>query len=330
MVLMSPTIDSLFLQRKAEIVGMNQDTVLCVFAYPAFTGAGYRWAASPWTVGATTLIEQGSNHYRALSRPGITHAVMVPSVLASVLAAPADSFPRNEAMHLSVGGGAMTRSQVDETKTRITPRLFNWLASTEAGGIALTPLNTPEDHLWHRLAPGRLVEVVDEYDRPAPVGEIGRVRIGTAGGPTGYLHDEAATRAFFKNGYFYPGDLAVIRSDGRMALQGRNTDIINVQGQKISPAPIEIRLAEVFGVSGVCLFSMQEDSGEEAVHVVIETQTPIEAKRLMAMFGQEFFGFPRVHVHQVAVLPRNQMGKLLRQDVRAHVLSGGSPIIRAS
>ena len=171
--------------------------------------------------------------------------MLVPAVLATILAAPADAFPRNDTMQLAVGGGAMTRTQVEQAKARITPRLFNWLASTEAGSIAFTPVDTPEDHKWQRLVPGRVVEIVDESDRPVPTGEIGRVRVGTEGGPTGYLNDEAATRAFFKDGFFYPGDLAVMRSDGRMALQGRVTDIINVRGDKISPAPIEDRLGEL-------------------------------------------------------------------------------------
>ena len=320
MLLMSPAFDAVFLQRKVEIIGMNRDTVLSVFDFPAWTAVGYRWAASPWTVGATTLIEQGRRPYAALLRPGITHAVLIPARLATILAAPAGAFPRNDTMQLAVGGGAMTRTQVDQAKARVTSRLFNWLASTEGGGIALTPQDTREDHRWHRLAPDRLVEIVDESDRPVPTGEIGRVRVGIAGGATSYLHDEAATRAFFKDGFFYPGDLAVIRSDGRMALRGRLTDVINVRGHKISPAPIEDRLGEIFGVSGVCLFSMQDDSGEEGIHVVVETPTPIDSERMFAVLSREL-GYPRARVHYVAALPRNQMGKVLRQAVRAQAIA---------
>ncbi len=311
-----------------EVNGINQDTVLCVFNFEAWTAAGYRWAASPWTVGGAIVIEQGCESYRALLRPGITHAVLVPAVLAAVLAAPAGAFPRNDAMQLAVGGGAMTRTQVEQVKARITPRLFNWLASTEAGGIAFTPVDTPEDHKWQRLVPGRVVEIVDESDRPVLDGEIGRVRVSTAGGPTGYLNDEAATRAFFKDGFFYPGDLAVMRSDGRMALQGRVTDIINVRGGKISPAPIEDRLGELFGVSGVCLFSTQNDGGEEEIHVVVEAPAPIDSERLNAAVNQELKGFHRAHIHYIAALPRNQMGKVLRQAVRAKVIASQSPLAR--
>jgi len=319
MVLMSPAFDAFLVRHRVELFGINQDTVFCVFNLRASTGSGYGSPASTWTVGGAALIEQGREAYQALLRPGITHAVLNPAMLANILTAPASAFPRNDAMQLAVTGGAMTRTQVEQAKIRITPRLFNYLASTETGGIALTRLDTPEDQKWHRLVPGRVVEIVDQSDRPVPTGEIGRVRVSTTGGPTSYLNDEAATRAFFKDGFFYTGDLAVMRSDGRMALQGRITEVINVQGNKISPAPIENRLAELFDVSGVCLFSIQNNAGEEEIHVVVEATTPIDSKCLVAALKREqLYGF--VHIYFIAALPRNQMGKVLRQVILAEVI----------
>jgi len=264
--------------------------------------------------------------YHALSYPGITHAVFVPSVLAQILAAPMDAFPRNDKMQVIVGGGALTQSQIDQVKARITPHLFSWFGSTEANTIAFTPLDTPEDRKWHRLVPGCVVEVVDEGDRPLPTGKIGRLRVSTAGGPTEYFHDETATRAFFKDGFFYTGDLVVMRSDGRMALQGRVTDIINVQGEKLSPAPIEERLADIFGVSGVCLFSTLNESGEEEIHVVVESANPIDSRQLNAAIKKELRGVEHAHVHYMVALPRNEVGKLSRQEVRAKMVGSQTTV----
>jgi acyl-coenzyme A synthetase/AMP-(fatty) acid ligase len=225
-------------------------------------------------------------------------------------------------LQLAVGGGTMTSSQLAQSKARITPRVFNWLGSTEAGVIAFTPLDSVEERKWHRLTPGRIIEVVDETERRVPTGKTGRLRVSTAGGwPTEYLSDEEATRSFFKDGFFYPGDLAVMRADGRIALQGRITDVINVRGDKISPAPIEDRLGELLGVSGVCLFSMQNDSGDEEVHVIIETPNSINSEWVMAALKQELHGLDHACIRQVAALPRNQMGKILRQEIRADVIA---------
>jgi len=319
MVLMSAAFDAVRLRERVQVFGVNQNTVFSVFDLPPWTAAGYASPASTWIEGGCAVIEQGDEPYRALLRPGITHALTTPYMLERILSTSPGAFPRNETMQLAVGGGAITQTQIDWAKARITPRLLSLLASTEASIIGFTRLDTPEDHKWHRPVLGRVIEIVDESERPVPAGEIGRLRVSTAGGPTSYLNDEAATRAFFKDGFFYPGDLAIMRSDGRIALQGRVTDVINVRGSKISPAPIEERLAELLGVSSVCLFSAHDDSGEEEILVVIETSSSIDSGRLTAAINQQLAGIPR-RVRYVATLPRNQMGKVLRQEVRVKAI----------
>jgi acyl-coenzyme A synthetase/AMP-(fatty) acid ligase len=213
-----------------------------------------------------------------------------------------------------VGGGTITQAQIDAAKARITPRLVNGIGATECHPITSTPLNTPDDHRWHILMPGTVVELVDDLGRPAPPGQIGQLRVGTQDAPKGYLYDEEATDACFRDGFFYTGDLAVMREDGRIALQGRVTEVINVQGHKISPAPIEDRLREALGVAGVCLLSMQDDHGEEELHLVIEAPQPLEPTIVASALRAELSGFPGVHV-RYAPLPRNANGKVLRQTL---------------
>lgn len=319
MVLSTSATDAVFLRWRTEYTGIGQDSVLSVFGFEPWTAVGYRAAANPWIVGGTTLMEHGREPYRALLNPSITHGVIVPALLDPILAAPPNTFPRNDAMRLAITGGSMTRHQIAQTKARITPRLFALLGSTEVSTFAYTPLQSEEDQRWHRLLPHRVVEIVSETGQPVAVGEVGRVRVCTTDGPTGYLGDEAATKAHFKDGYFYPGDLAISRSDGRIALQGRSTDVINVRGKKILPGPVEQHLCETLEVTGVCLSSMQNESGEEELYVAIETTRPISPERLRAALDRALTAYPRAHVFCVPSLPRNQMGKVVRQAVRDRI-----------
>lgn len=321
MLLSTPEIDTVFSRWRSQVTGVNQNSVLSVFSFEPWTAAGYRAAANPWMVGGTTLMEHGREPYRALLNRNLTHGIIVPALLEPILAAPANAYARNDNLKLAVTGGAMTRRQIEQTKTRVTSRLFALLGSTEVSSFAYTPLETEDDQRWHRLLPHRVVEIVSETDRPVPVGEIGRVRVSTKDGPTAYLGDEAASKIHFKDGYFYPGDLAVARPDGRIALQGRSTDVINVRGRKILPEPIESRLCETLEVSGVCLFSMQNTDGEEELYVAIETIIPIGAERLRtALDGVlKTKAYPRAHLFCVPSLPRNPMGKVMRQAVRDRV-----------
>jgi acyl-coenzyme A synthetase/AMP-(fatty) acid ligase len=316
-VLIDPSFEPAFMGERRRLFEIDQDAVVNAFGFGGGTAIGYFTGASTWMGGATAVIDEGREPHLSLLYPGITHASVTPDLLGQILAAPAGSFPRSEIMHLMVTSGAITRAQVDEAKARITPHLFNRIAATEISNFAYTRLDSPEDHRWHRLVPGRNVQIVDDFDRPVPIGEVGRLRVSAADGPSGYLYDEATTKAFFKDGFFYPGDLGVMREDGRMALQGRVTDVLNVKGHKILPAPIEDRLREAFGVSGVCLLTMQDDNGEEELHVMIETPHPIAAETLSAELSRELRGFAGARVHFVPALPRNAMGKVVRRNVVA-------------
>jgi acyl-coenzyme A synthetase/AMP-(fatty) acid ligase len=108
-----------------------------------------------------------------------------------------------------------------------------------------------------------------------------------------------------------------------MALQGRVTGVINVAGQKISPEPIEDALRAALGVTGACLVSAQDAAGEEALHLVLETSAPLDPAALTDVLQRELRGFPGVHVHYVPALPRNPMGKMLRQAVTALAVGAG-------
>ena len=116
-----------------------------------------------------------------------------------------------------------------------------------------------------------------------------------------------------------------MREDGRIALQGRVTEVINVNGHKISPGPIEDRLREAMGVDGVCLLSMQDDRGEEELYLVVEATTPVDTATLAGVLRAELHGFPGVHVQYTGALPRNAMGKVLRQALTVEIIAARRP-----
>lgn len=266
------------------------------------------------------MVVDWSELHGPLLQPRLTHALMTPPMLRGLLAAPEDAYPRNEGLMLLVGGGTMSWAEVLEAKRRITPHVYNRLAATEVTAYGMTLLETPEDLRWHRISPEAEVQVVDEDDRPLPPGQMGSVRVGAAGGPNGYLDDTEASAAFFRQGYFYPGDLGVLREDGRLALQGRVTDVINIDGVKIAPGPIEDRIREATGSSAV-LLTMQNDAGEEELHVAIEAVTAPPTNALSKVLRAELAQARRAHVHVMAAFPRNAMGKVMRAQLTAQIVS---------
>ena len=69
---------------------------------------------------------------------------------------------------------------------------------------------------------------------------------------------------------------------------------------------------------------MQDDGGEEQAHLVIESETPISPARLNPAVRRELADFASVRVHFVESLPRNAMGKVLREGVVAQALQRGT------
>jgi acyl-coenzyme A synthetase/AMP-(fatty) acid ligase len=319
-VLVDPAVEAVLLHGRQNLLGICDQSVVNVSNFGIWTGAGYRIPASTWDAGGG-VIYQWPNIYQSFCEPGITHAVVTPQMLAEILRAPADALRRSDTMRLIVTGGRLPQAMAEAARARLSSDIFNLIGSTEAAYMAMTPIERPEDLHWHRVAPSREVQVVDEEGRVLPAGQVGLLRVRLPEGVTGYLHDEAATRAFFRDGYFYPGDLGVFRPDGRLALHGRVTDVINVLGSKIATGPAEEALQDKLEVGGVCVFSLQNEAAEEEIHVAIETARPIGRSRLAAALGSALRGTPIARVHFVDALPRNDMGKIRRDVLKRSLLA---------
>ncbi|WP_221353814.1 AMP-dependent synthetase/ligase [Streptomyces beigongshangae] len=102
-----------------------------------------------------------------------------------------------------------------------------------SGGITAQPVGGEKSGTVGRPLPGTEVQVADD-------GEI-LVR-----GPSvfqGYVNDEAANRAAFRNGWLATGDLGRLDDQGYLSVTGRKKDIIVTSGGKsVAPAALEERL----------------------------------------------------------------------------------------
>lgn len=292
---------------------VGADTVLNIFGLGLWTGAGHSRPIYSWCTGGTVVIYEGQDIERALDRPDITHTVATPAYLAMLMAAPEDAFAYRPDMQLDVVSGAVTPALAREVRRRLTPHIQINLSSTEAGAWARTVIETDEDLRWYRLNPSRTVQVVDEAGAPLPPGELGRVRVDlTADRPSSYLGDPEATAKFFAGGWFYPGDLGVLDGKGRLALYGRATDIVHIQGSKYPAAPWEQAIQQALDCDGVCILSGSWRSEAEQLHLFVESRRPISNEALAEAVRATLSGFPGVHIHLVEALPRTPTGKIRR------------------
>jgi len=243
-------------------------------------------------------LQQGPYLRRFQGAPGMTHALTTPHMLAAVLESVAAEPTRDDAVILFVGAGALSLAQWRAARERLTDDVRTWIGSTETGAFCATPVLTPDDLVWHRVDPARVVQVVDERDEPLATGQPGLVRVRPLG-VAGYLDDPDATGTFFREGWFYSGDLGILGEDGRLSLRGRVTDVINVMGDKIATLPIETQLQDALGAVAVCVFSAE-------LKVVLEASLPRNVQ---------------ARIHAVGAFPRNHMGKIDRAELRRRLLA---------
>ena len=139
---------------------------------------------------------------------------------------------------------------------------------------------------------------------------------------TEYLNrPDATAAAFTAEGWFRTGDMAVRDPDGHVRIVGRKaTDLIKSGGYKIGAGEIENALLEHPGVREAAVTGEPDaDLGERIVAWVVpaDPQSPPATEELAAHVARRLAPHkrPRV-VHRLDALPRNDMGKIMKRELR--------------
>lgn len=298
-------------QRNAEKSSYNPSTLFHGIDFGLWTAVGYKMPLAAWHVGAGVIFDQRPDWYRHFLQSGLTTAVLIPDMINKLLGAlddePSLVSPMN--FQLTVTSGFVSRNLAEQLINRVTVNLENTYGSTELnlGPLRATVTDLNDLH-WLSHREGRTLEIVNEAGDLCPVNEEGQIRIRlTELDCVEYMNDADATEKMFRDGCFYPGDMAMQRADGRVRVLGRSADVVNFRGQKYSVAPIEEKIQNLLGVNAVCLFSGINDDGEDEVIITIESEQWPEQSTLNNL-GYEFAQFDQVRFAIVYPFPRTKTG----------------------
>jgi malonyl-CoA/methylmalonyl-CoA synthetase len=171
-----------------------------------------------------------------------------------------------------------------------------------------------------RPLPGVDLRIVTDEGADAPWdGEtIGEVVVRGPNLFVGYLNRPDATAEVLRVGWFHTGDLATRAPDGYVRIMGRKaTDLIKTGGYKVGAGEVESALLEHPAVSEAAVTGIPDDDlGERiAAWVVLAPGSPPPASGELA---DHVTGLLAPHkrpreVHVVSELPRNAMGKVVKQ-----------------
>ena len=198
--------------------------------------------------------------------------------------------------------------------------------STETCPIAA--YTHPEDAARKPASTGKTakhceIRIVDTMGAELARGESGEILVRGANVMTEYWHDAEASREVFSDDWLHTGDIGHFDEEDFLFVDGRLKDMIISGGENIYPALVENVLSECEDIDEVAVVGRPDDHWGEVVVavVVVKEGSTVNAGKIIDFCSGRIsrFSCPR-EVVRVDSLPRNAMGKVLKEVVRQLVI----------
>ena len=164
------------------------------------------------------------------------------------------------------------------------------------------------------------LHIVNQSGRQAEAGRSGEILVKAPHVSSGYWNDRQATAESFRDGWFRTGDSGFLDVDGYLHVEGRIGEMIVSGGENVFPAEVERVLQSHPDVSDVAVIGVPDPRWGEIVCAVVHTrgEDAPTLDDLASHCSDRLAGYkrPRRLVLSPDPLPRNAMGKLLRNEVR--------------
>jgi acyl-CoA synthetase (AMP-forming)/AMP-acid ligase II len=215
-------------------------------------------------------------------------------------------------------GSLLSRVLSERVRARMCSNLLATYGSTEISPVAAAAAHRIANikGAVGYLAPWVNAQSVDEADCPLPAGNEGRIRIRGHTCVDGYLGDAQESQKFFRNGWFYPGDIGTVTEDRLLVISGREKAVINLGGDKINPEAIEGVLASFPGVVHAAAFGRSDELGVERIWAFVTANADLDldaiGRHCASILPQVFVP---VKIFQIKNLPLNAMGRLDRASL---------------
>jgi 2,3-dihydroxybenzoate-AMP ligase len=265
--------------------------------------------------------------FAAIEQEGVTITAVVPAVAQRWLAHAEEhgSAPLRTLEVLQVGGARLA----DELARRVRPVLGATLQQVfgmAEGLLNYTRLDDPDEVICgtqgRPLSPGDEVRIVDGAGNDLPDGEAGALLTRGPYTPRGYYRaPEQNARAFTPDGWYASGDVVRRRLDGNLVVEGRDKDMINRGGEKISAEEVENLVYRMPGIAQVAAVAAPDAELGERICVFVVPAPGAGAPTLdtisdgMAAAGVARFKWPE-RLEVVAELPVTKVGKLDKKALR--------------
>lgn len=282
----------------------------------------------PFLVGAHVSISDRFIPERTYSRLAdralkLTHYFCVPQMALAIRAV--DGFDASRFGSLKAiftGGAPHPEAQIREwLKDGVA--IVDGFGMSESGTVFGMPLNrntiSQKAGCVGIPTPRIQARLVDDRDELAPVGSPGELQLKGDNIALGYWRKDAQYRqSLTEDGWFRTGDILTQDEDGYYRVVDRKKDMFISGGENVYPVEIEALLVHYPGIRELAVIGVPDAKwGEVGCLFYVPESAEIDLEDVQSFLTSQLarYKLPK-HACVVDALPRNAVGKLLRNELR--------------
>jgi len=272
---------------------------------------------------------------QAVHEEGATHSFVVPTMLKRIMEVPDfEGYDLSNLKLITYGAAPMPFEVVRKACDIFPPKgigLMNAYGQTESTST-LTFL-APEDHDLSvdtaareerlrsvgRPMPDVEIAIMDERNQILRPNEEGEICVRSDRVMKGYYKQEDATSTAIIDNWLHTGDVGKVDEAGYLFITGRKKDLIIRGGENISPGEIENCLESHPLVEEAAVIGVPDPDWGEVVKaiIVLKPGLKVEPGEVVEYCKARMSSFKAPqYIAVVDELPRNPMGKVLKNDLR--------------
>lgn len=224
-------------------------------------------------------------------------------------------------LRAAIGGGMSVLPSVAAEWHRLTglPIVEGYGLSETSPVVAFNPMTIAEFTGKIGIpAPDTDVVLIDDEDNEVGIGERGEICVKGPQVMLGYQNRPEDTKnSFTEHGYLRTGDVGIMDDKGFIKIVDRKKDMILVSGFNVYPNEIEEAISEHPNVLECGAIGVPSEQRGEDPKVFVVKKGQVTEKQILDFAKKQLTGYKRPrHVQFVDELPKSNVGKILRKELR--------------
>ena len=316
--------------------GMNDGAETVVIPLPLYHVFALTGCLSFFGKGAQAVLIANPRDLPAfldtLRKTRFSAIIGVNTLFRALLDAPGSARVDWSRLKLAVAGGMAVQHVVAHRWKQMTGvPLVEGYGLTESAPVAIANPVTIDE--WSGQigvpVPSTEAAILDDDGKPVAPGDVGEICIRGPQVMEGYWNrPEETAKVFTADRWLRTGDMGVMDPRGNIRITDRKKDMIVVSGFKVFPNEIEDVLATHAGVAEAAAIGVPDERSGEAVKVVVVRKDPaLTEGEVLAHCKQHLTAYkiPRIVEFRTEPLPKSNIGKILRRELRAGGAATPSP-----